>query len=225
MAITRQTGFPVDSNPSLASPSEACTTIAVGDILLVYGRISSTTTTITSVTGGNVVSWNKLFSTVVNGVTLYCYWGVVNATGTSTTTINLSTATTCEFVFDEFTTGGTPTWAVATSSTASGTSTTLACPSLTPSASGEAYLGYMRAANTASVGSTAGFTYTLLSTTQNIACFDGTVVSGTPYAPTASQTPSGAWATFGLLLSAITTSPTILPGRVISQAATRASTY
>lgn len=202
MTITRQTGFPADANLSVASPSASCTTAAVGDILLLYGRISSTTTTITSVTGGNVASWTKIFSTVVNGVTLYCYWGVVNATGSSTTTVNLSTATTCEMVFDEFTTGGAPTWSVESSNTTSGSSTTMACPSLTPAASGDAYLGYMRAANTASVGSTSGFTYTSLSSTSNIACFDGSVASGTAYSPTAPMTPTGAWASFGVILSA-----------------------
>lgn len=225
MTITRQTGFPVDNNPTSASPSESCTTIAVGDILLLYGRVSTTTATITSVTGGLVAAWTQVLYSVVNGVTLYCYWGVVNATGTSTTTINFSTTVTAEMVFDEFTTGGTPTWAIATSSTTSGTSTAPTCPSLTPASSGDAYVGYIRVANTGSAGSTSGFTYTVLSTTTNVACFNGTVTSGTPYAPAAVQSTSGAWCTFGLLLSAATTSPSVLRGRVVSQAATRASTY
>ena len=81
-------------------------------------------------------------------------------------------------------------------------------PSLTPTGSGELYVGYSVVDNTASKGTTSGFTYDVTAD-DNAFVYDTTVSS--TVAPTATQSPAGASSAVGLLLTASNGTPPPAP--------------
>ena len=78
-------------------------------------------------------------------------------------------------------------------------STTVTFPRLTPSGTGELYVGYDAVANTAAAGSTAGFTYSVTSDA-DVTAYD-TNVTGVVQ-PTATQSPAGVSGGVGVLITA-----------------------
>jgi hypothetical protein len=117
------------------------------------------------VAGGGVTNWTKVTSNVgAAGMGNDEMWrGVVTTTGSSTITISsYSGAGVDEITAQEYTMGGTGggTWAIDTSGTNTGTSTTINYPSLTPANSSELYAGYAWSANTPTPSGTSGYTYT-----------------------------------------------------------------
>ena len=132
------------------------------------------------------------------------WYGKVTTTGSSTITFTWSSSVsghTTEYDAQEFTAGlGSNTvWSVDTTATHNGSSSTsVAFPSLTPSGSDELYFGYAVEANTASAGSTSGFTYGVTAE-GNVVAYDPNV-SGT-VSPTASQSPAGVSSSIAVLTS------------------------
>jgi len=131
----------------------------------------------------------------------------VATTGSSTITVTYSgsvASIATELSSQEFTngTGPTTTWAkdVSGSSDNTTSSTTIKYPSLTPTGSAELYVGFARAAGTASAGSTAGFTYDLTPTNGDVYLYNPNVSAAS--APTATQSPSGVSLAVGAMIKA-----------------------
>ena len=164
----------------------------VGDVMVV--GIMGQTLSVSSISGGGVTTWKKgtqFQGAVGNDVEIW--YGTVTATGASTITFTWSATPSggIEYSAQEYTAGlGSSTvWAADKTGTLNGaSSTSVPFPSLTPTGSGELYVGYAVLDNTASAGSTTGFTYDVTSD-ENAFVYD-TNVSGT-VAPTATQSPAG----------------------------------
>jgi hypothetical protein len=189
----------------------ALTTLAVspqtvGDVLVVYAQVGTATPKVSSISGGGVTTWTKgsQFAGTV-GFDTEIWFGKVTSTGASTITFTWSSSIaghTAEYGAQEFTAGlgASTVWALDKSATTNGaSSTTVPYPSLTPSGSGELYFGYAGVAQTATGGSTSGFTYSVTPEV-NIAAYDPNV-SGT-VAPSAVQSPAGTSSSVAILLSA-----------------------
>ena len=125
-----------------------------------------TSVTLSSISGGGVSTWTKAVQfdgSISSDVEIW--YGKVTTTGSSTISFTWSgsvSSHTMEYGAQEFTAGlGSSTvWSVDHTGTTNGaSSTTVPFPSLTPTGSGELYFGYAVAYNTASAGSTSGFTY------------------------------------------------------------------
>jgi len=198
----------------------ALTTLAVspqtvGDVLLVFAELSTTTATVSSISGGGVTTWTKGVQFSGSGTTDEEIWyGQVTTTGASTVTFTWSSALTtqtAEYGAQEFTAGwgaGTA-WALDTSGTLNNpSSTTVSFPALTPTGSSELYFGYAVPASTASAGTTPGFTYAL-TTLGNVTAFDPDV-SGSA-SPAAPQSPANSSSSIGVLLRASDGAPPPAP--------------
>ncbi len=194
-----------------STEGSALTTLAVspqnlGDVLVVFAQVGSTTPKVSSISGGGVATWTKgvqLAGSV--GADEEIWFGKVTTTGTSTITFTWSSSIsghTAEYGAQEYSAGlgSTTTWALDKTGTLNNaSSTSVGFPSLTPSASGELYFGYAVPANTASAGTTPGFTYSVTAEA-NVTTSD-TAVSST-VTPAALQSPAGTSSSIGVLLSA-----------------------
>ncbi len=187
----------------------------VGDALVLTAKISSATATVTSVSGGGVTSWTKMTSFEDNASHDLEIWvGTVTTAGSSHVSVSYSasvSADSIELTSQEFT-AGLGTSSVWTKDKAAGqnngSSTTVASPALTPSDTGELYVGYSRSPGQVLAGTTSGFTYdsTVLG---NIFLYDPAVSSAA--APTSTQSPANTSAAVGALItvsSSATSSPT-----------------
>ncbi len=167
----------------------------VGDVLEVFAMAPITSVTLSSVSGGGVSTWTKAvqFDGSI-GSDEEIWFGQVNTTGSSTITFAWSgsiSGHTMEYGSQEFTAGlGSSTvWSVDRTGTTNGSSSTsVPFPSLTPSGSGELYFGYSCVFNTASAGSTSGFSYAATAE-GNMVIYDPNVSAAV--SPSAAQSPAG----------------------------------
>lgn len=223
-SFTENTGTAISTiavNPSL-----------VGDLLVVYGEVHSTTIHFTTLSGGGVTTWTPIVGPFVGTSGAYSmnmWMGVVTSTGSSTITAATSASIsglTTGLASVEFTLHNSGAiWALDTTGTASNSaSTSITFPSLTPAAAGELYVG-MVVSNTGvslygqSANLTSAFAWNF---TVNGAVFNPQVGSGA-YAPTLTQTSGTSW-TIGAFISGMLPSGTPRI-RVVSQAITRASSF
>ena len=181
----------------------------VGDLLALVVKVDSSTVTATSVSGGGVSSWTRAEGpyTGYAGHDLEIWMGPVSTTGASTITVGYSGTVTSVYTglaSQEFSAAGsTPVWTVDTGggiSNASSTTTTF--PTLTPSGSGELYFGYAAVVNTASAGTTSGFTYATTSD-GDVSTYDTSVSASVQ--PTAKQSPAGLSGAVAVLITASST--------------------
>jgi len=153
-----------------------------------------------------VTTWTKAVQFAGSvGFDTEIWFGKVTTTGSSTITVTWSGSIAghnAEYGAQEFTAGyGSNTvWATDKTGTLNqSSSTTVPFPRLTPSGSGELYFGYAGVANTASAGSTSGFTYAVTAE-NNVATYDPNVSGAV--SPTAAQSPAGVSSSVAVLLSA-----------------------
>jgi hypothetical protein len=186
----------------------AVTPKTVGDLLVVSAEESLSGITLSSVSGGGVTTWTKAVQfagTLDTSTDVETWYGKVTTAGASTVTFTWSSSISGhhpEYTAQEFTAGlgANTVWAVDKTGTLNGASSaSLPLPSLTPSTSGELYVGYAVAANTGSAGSTSGFTYAVTGEA-NVVAYD-TNVSGA-VSPVAAQSPAGTSSSVGVLFSA-----------------------
>jgi RHS repeat-associated protein len=179
----------------------------VGDAFVLSTMAVSTGVSVSSVSGGGA-TWSKLTSAVdsSNGAEEELWLGTITTTGTSTITVTYSSGisgTASSLDAQEFSssTGSSTSWTkdVAGTSADTTSSTTVAFPSLTPTGSAELYAGYANVANSASAGSTSGFTYDL-DGYSNPFIFNPSVSSAV--APSAAQSPAGTSEALGALITA-----------------------
>ncbi len=194
------------SNASTAVTTLAVTPQHVGDLMLLAVKVASTSISASSVSGGGVGTWTRAEGpyTGYAGHDLEIWKGTVSTTGSSTITVTFSgsvTSISTGLVSQEFSgTGSGTTWGVDTGAGISNASSaTVTFPKLTPSASGELYFAYAAVANTASAGTTSGFTYGL-TPDGNVATYDTNVSAATQ--PTATQSPAGVSGGLGVLITA-----------------------
>ncbi len=167
----------------------------VGDMLAVTVMNTSTSVTVSSLSGGGVTTWTKAagFAGSV-GTDEEIWYGKVTTAGASTITATWSgsiAGDTTEYSAQEFSasTGSGTTWAVDHTGTLNNaSSSTTTYPSLSPTGSSELYFGYMIDA-TATGGSTTGFTYATTSASNQVA-YNPSVSSPSAYQPTGTQTPA-----------------------------------
>ncbi|HTT85960.1 MAG TPA: IPT/TIG domain-containing protein, partial [Acidimicrobiales bacterium] len=201
-SITAVGGF--SSKTGTALTTLAVTPAAAGDVLVVFAE-AATTGTVSSVTGGGVASWTKAVQFSANGVDTEIWFGKVTTTGSSTVTFAWSSSLSghsAEYGDQEFSAGlGSSTvWALDKSGTKNNaSSTSVALPALTPTGAGELYFGYGEVANTASAGTTAGFTFAATSN-GNLAAYDPSVSGAV--SPVGAQAPAGVSTAVGVLLVA-----------------------
>lgn len=188
----------------------ATSPLLVGNLLVVYGDVHSTTIHFTTLSGGGVTTWTPIVGPFVGtsgGYSTNMWMGVVTATGAGTVTAASSgsiSGLATGLAVAEFTlhTSG-AIWALDTTGTQSNTaSATITFPSLTPLASGELYVG-MATSNAGitgldglSAGVTSSFGWNF---TANGAMFNPQLSSGA-YAPTLAQTSGTSW-TIGAIIS------------------------
>ena len=192
------------------------TTLAVspqhaGDLLTLVVKVESSTITVASVTGGGVSSWARAEGpyTGYAGHDLEIWTGPVNTAGASSITVGFSGSVSTVYTAlasQEFSASGSSlVWSVDNGAGISNASSTTATfPKLTPSGTGELYFGYAAVANTASAGSTTGFTYATTSD-GDVSAYDTSVSAAVQ--PTSSQSPAGVSGAVGVLISAVSTSP------------------
>ena len=184
-----------------------------GDAIVLGVKISSSSVTVSSVSGGNA-TWAKLTNSVDSSQTrdVELWLGTVSSLGTANISLSYSgsvSSVNVDLDAQEYTngTGLATTWTkdVVGASQNDTSSTTVTFPTLTPTLTHELYVGFGRDANTASAGSTSGFTYNI-SANGNFYIYDPNVSSAV--SPTASQSPSGVSLTVGALLEATSSAPT-----------------
>jgi hypothetical protein len=189
--------------------------------LLVFFSHTTNNVNITGISGGGVTNWTKVTSNVGGaGQGNNEMWrGVVTTTGSGTITVTYSAAAGAnEIVAQEFSMGSSSgTWAVDVSGSATGSSTTINYPSLTPVRSAELYAGYAWGANTMSAGSTSGFTYLSTSGGKYLA-YHTNVTGGSAIQPTASQNTSGNYHSIGAVIGAYAGTSVIVNSTATQQA-------
>jgi hypothetical protein len=190
------------------------TTLAVspqhaGDLLALVVKVDSSTVTVSSVSGGGVSAWSRAEGpyTGYAGHDLEIWMGPVGTTGASTVTVGYSSSVASVYTglaVQEFSAAGsTPVWTVDTGAGISdASSTTTTFPKLTPGGTGELYFGYAAVANSASAGSTSGFTYATTSD-GDVSTYDTSVSAAAQ--PTAKQSPAGVSGAVGVLITATST--------------------
>lgn len=209
MSISQATGAFANAY-GLNQATLAVTNVTIGDLRVASFQIQSTSKTITAVSGGGVTTWTQLEPAVTGGHYLTFWYGVVtSAPGTAqtiTATYSSTPGVNCEIWSSELVwSGGTASWSVfAAGQLANTSSTTVTWPSLNTTATlDQAYFGHADVLETASAGSTSGFTYSAVNGNGDIALFNGTLTAGgTAYQPTASQSPAGTSSTIGAIFSA-----------------------
>lgn len=181
---------------------------AVGDVLVLATNLTSTSLSVSAVSGGGVSSWQQAASSFVgSGSTVGMWMGTVTTAGSSTITITGSgslASTTVRLISQQFTStlGSSTQWAIAV--TASGltslSSTTVTYPTIVPDGTKQAYVGYAETAQTSStLGATSGYTVQL--DNGNNALIYNPNVTGAQ-SPTSAQSPTGVSSAVAFLLTA-----------------------
>jgi hypothetical protein len=202
------------NQPALQQESISVSPAAVGDVLVlaVETKFPGTPSfTAASVTGGGVSSWRKalgyLTSDGYHGQELW--WGVVTKTGAGTLTVGYTSGSTSgtsqsasSLDVQELaaSTGATASWSLdGTGRLDTGVpSTSPAYPTLAPSSSKEAYVGYLAVPGSVSKGSTPGVVYQGDARGNQVAYATSVSATLTPTSTASSQT----FASIGLLLRA-----------------------
>ena len=202
---TQQTG---DSN---GDATIAVNPQHVGDAIVLGVELMSSSVTVSSISGGGS-TWRKLTSNSTGGVDNEFWLGTVATTGSSTITVTYSGSVSSDWIelsAQEYSNGfgASASWTTDTAGVTNTTSssTTVALPSLSPSGSGELYVGMAFVSNTGAAGSTSGFTYDLMPGS-NIFAYNPNVSSSV--SPTATQSPSGTYNSIAVLLKANTPTTT-----------------
>ena len=154
---------------SLYSTYGSATTLSVsptatGDVLVFFAQNVSDVSTASAVNGGGVTNWNKAaYSNASGAGDAEIWWGVITATGSSTITVTFPGGSNHNLGALQFTAGAGYYWyqdgpGGGTTGTAKATSGNY--PSLTPSGSGELYVGTALLAGGGPGGATSGYTYT-----------------------------------------------------------------
>ena len=179
---------------------------SAGDGLVFFAKVYASLT-VSSVSGGGVTTWTKAVAYNANGREVEIWFGTVTSTGPSTITVNWSgdiSSANPEYSAQEFSSGlgASTTWAVDGNQTGTlnnPSSTSVPLPSLSPSGSGELYLGFAWVGNTGSSGSTPNFTYAI-TIAHDVVAYDADVSA--PVSPAASQSPAGTSTAVAVLLEA-----------------------
>ncbi len=202
---TQQTG---DSN---GDATIAVNPQNVGDAIVLGVELLSSSVTVSSISGGGS-TWRKLTSNSTGGVDNEFWLGTVATTGNSTITVTYSGSVSSDWIelsAQEYSNGfgASASWTTDTSGVTNTTSssTTIALPSLSPSGSGELYVGMAFVSNDGAAGSTSGFTYDLMPG-NNVFAYNPNVSSSV--SPTATQSPSGTYNSIAVLLKANTPTTT-----------------
>ncbi|HSX36516.1 MAG TPA: hypothetical protein VLG13_00105, partial [Patescibacteria group bacterium] len=189
---------------------------SIGNLMTFFSSPHNNNATISTISGGGVGTWSKVTSTTggAGGDTsaIEMWRGQVTSTGSSTITVTYSNpaGNGNELAAMEFTTGSTTgSWVVDSSGTQynSTNSTTVTFPSITPQSTKDLYVGYSASQNTASAGSSSGFTYLAGSLTNREGLYNLSVSTTTQ--PTSAQSPSGSSLTVGALIAAYSSSSVI----------------
>ena len=186
--------------------------VQVGDALVMVVKISSSTVTVSSVSGGGA-SWVKVEAFAgTSGKDVELWLGSVTTPGSQTVSVTYSGSVSSddvELAAQEFTAGlGAATVWSKDSAGGQLNSSVAAFPSLTAATSGELYFGYIRGSGTFS-GSSPGWTYVGTSDGNEVT-FDP-AVSGV-VAPPVSQVPAGASTSAAVLVAAsggVSSTPTV----------------
>ncbi len=219
MAITHPTGFPLAANTDTdTTPAPATVPFphaynAVGDLAVVGILVASGTVTVSTIMGNNSGTWTlrERNQDVANGVCVDIWTAPVISTSAAdviTITYSGSTAGVIGNVWPDSITAGLGSntlWSFpAASSTSTATAvTTIVYPSLTSAttANAQAYWGFTNAGDTATGGSSTGFSYILSTVSGNQQIYNLTLASNTTYAPTGTSTP-GNYDTAALIIQA-----------------------
>jgi hypothetical protein len=171
---------------------------------------SNSTTAVSGVSGGGVPTWTNavINSDATNTLRVEIWWGLVTNTSTSPTTLTITwaasvTAVSIEYVSQMFSSNlKSPRWFVDVTGTGrSSSATALAYPTLVPNYGRELYFGYTIVAQTGSAGSTSGFTYVVTPSFTNVVAYNAGITASS--APTATQSPAGAYDTVGVLFGVL----------------------
>ena len=181
---------------------------SVGDVLVLAVKVSSGSITVSSVSGGGVVSWTKIGqqADTANAVVVSLWMGTVGTAGPATVSVSFSASVTSvgtELALQEFSSGlgASTTWAIdKTGSQTDASSSTVAFPGLAPAGTDELYVGYAWVLQEGEAGTTPGVTYDILPTSADIFLYDPGV--STTVAPAAAQAPAGTATVVGALLTA-----------------------
>ena len=194
--------FPVESARANAQATQAITTVAVGDIVIVSVEINSVSITVSSIADTNSrITWHS--SATIAGTdstdTAQCemWYGTVTSVGTTTVTLTYSGSVTsilCRIFVDSWAlaSGHSTPWSVVNTGgpTRTGSSATITYPSVTSGSAGGLYEGFAKSNQGPPVaGSTTGFGYYAASGVDQI-CFNGSLAATTAYQPTASYSPT-----------------------------------
>jgi hypothetical protein len=179
----------------------------VGDLLALAVKVSSSSITGSSVSGGGVSAWTRAVSASEGGNELQIWTGTVGATGSSTVSITFSASVASIYTglaVHEFSasSGSSTVWGIDSASGISNpSSTTVTFPKLAPLGTGELYFGYAGVANNGAAGSTSGFSYATTSDA-DVATYDTDVLAAVQ--PTAKQSPAGVSGGVAALITAST---------------------
>jgi RHS repeat-associated protein len=176
----------------------------VGDALVLSVMAQDPTVSVTSVSGGGA-TWQPITSTSY-GYEIEMWLGTVTTTGSSTITVTFSSSvasTGVELDSQEYasSTGASTTWGIDKTGYLKNTasSSTLTYPTLSPTGTGELYVGFANAPEWADTGSTSGFTY-VTSDWGDQLIYDPSVSASV--SPTGTQYASSFSGTIGALLTA-----------------------
>ncbi len=180
--------------------------VTAGDCWLLAVKLSSTTISVSSISGGGA-TWSLLISHTdsTNSKHEEIWLGKISTTGASNIVVTFSSSNSgvlTEMLAQEFTAGlGSGTvWTGDGTNYNNGTGTAVTCASITPSAAGEIYYAFAwNSASGATAGSTPGYVYTIDST-GNMVVYNPSCTSATQ-SPTLTQT-SGNWFTIAAMVSA-----------------------
>jgi hypothetical protein len=186
----------------------------LGDLLVLGVKVNSSSITASSVSGGGASTWSRAEGpyTGYAGHDVELWRGTVTTTGPSTITATFSgsvSAIKTDLVAQEFqaSSGASTSWSVDTGAGISNvSSTTVTFPQLTPTGTGELYFGYIPVANSASAGSTPGFTYATTADA-DVAAYDTNVTATVQ--PTATQAPAGVSGGLAVLITASGSPPPV----------------
>ena len=204
----------------------------VGDLIVFSSQIWSQTITVTGVSCPETSAWQlaKRYVDTVNGIiTEELWWATATATGPTTITATYSASVASlspELVSDSFTSTSPLVWSFGSGGGAAATNTsTIAFPSLTSGSTQlQLYWSYAESTQTASAGSTSGFTYDPTAA-GNLTTFNDALNINTAYAPTATQTAGSNDTAIAGIFSAQLPSQTISYTSTAPASATVGGTY
>ncbi len=193
--VTEAATFPI-AVESLGLSTLTVNLQKVGDLVIFQSHFHTQSITVTGVTSPKTGAWQlaqRYVDTKNGAITEEIWWAVATSTGSTTITATYSASVAAlspELISDSFTSSVPSTWSFVSGGGAAASSTTaIAFPSVTSgAAANQVYWGYAQSTQTASRGSTPGFTYTPTAS-GNLITFNDALSSNTAYAPTASESP------------------------------------